>query len=157
MGRIGKKFEDLMSAISFAEEGDLRTAGEILKERRGGLIAVKGDETDAQALRYALHTCKRIGAELRVLSLASPAVDDLLRQFQAELEREKISYRISRKEGCLKKEIIDYTNTEKDVLFVVVGSEDDPDRECRGKEKRLSDAWQRLRCPLVVVTGAAQG
>ncbi len=148
--------EDLLSAVTFAEEGEFRTAGDLLKERRGVLIAVRGDEADAQALRYALNTCKRIGAELHILSPSPLAGDDLLGRFRTEIEREGIAHRIVTREGCRRREIIDYTNSEKEVIFVVIGSEDNLDRECRGRERRLNEAWQRLRCPLVVVTGAAQ-
>ncbi|NTU42034.1 MAG: universal stress protein [Nitrospirales bacterium] len=157
MGRIGKKFETLMAAVSFAEEGEFRTAGEIVKERRGVLIALKGDETDSQAIRYGVSTCKRVDAELHILVLSAGESEPSFHcRFLPEIEREGIRYRVVTGDGCLKKEIVDYTNREKGVLFVVIGSEEGLDRDCRGKERKISDAWQRLRCPLVVVTGAAQ-
>jgi hypothetical protein len=58
---------------------------------------------------------------------------------------------VIQKNGCLKQQIIDYTNRKKEILFAVTESLENLDLDCRGKGKKLSDAWQHLRCPLVVV------
>ena len=77
--------------------------------------------------------------------------DPALEQCLSEIREEGIQYRLQKEKGCLKEAIIDYTNSRKRVLFAVTGSSDTLDIDCRGRGKKLSEAWQRLRCPLVVV------
>ncbi|MCL4492733.1 MAG: hypothetical protein M1510_12705, partial [Nitrospirae bacterium] len=75
-----------------------------------------------------------------------------LEQFLSELKQAGIDYRLMRKNGCLKQEIIDYTNSKKEILFAVTESSDNLDVDCKGRGKRLSEAWQNLKCPLVIVS-----
>ncbi len=152
MARLGKKIEDLMSAISFAEEGEFKTAKEMLKEERRVLLAVKKGQMDKKTFRYAVNACKRIGAHLDILCISPVEVaDPVLEECLSEIKREGINYRLMYKNGCLKQEIIDYTNSKKGVLFAVTESSDYLNVDCRGKGKKLSEAWQNLKCPLVVV------
>jgi hypothetical protein len=58
--------------------------------------------------------------------------------------------------GCLKQQIIDYTNSEKDILFAVIESPHSLDADCNKKDKTLSELWQKLKCPLVVVMDGAK-
>jgi hypothetical protein len=152
MGRLQKKIEDLMSAVSFAEEGEFETARELIKEKRRILLAVRMGQVDRKTFRYAINTCKRIGADLDVLYISpSDAQDPLLDQCLADMKGENIDYRLIRKSGCLKQEIIDYTSAKKEIVFAVTESSDNLDVDCKGKGKGLSEAWQNLKCPLVVV------
>jgi hypothetical protein len=152
MNSLKKKIEDLMSAVSFAEEGEFETARELLKEERRILLAVRTGQVDSKTFRYALNTCKRIGASLDVLYISpSEAEDPLLDQCLSDLKQEGIDYRLIRKSGCLKQEIIDYTTAKKEIVFAVTESSDNLDVDCKGKGKGLSEAWQNLKCPLVVV------
>ena len=152
MSGIKKRIEDLMSAVSFAEEGDFETARELLREEGKVLLAVRSTQLERKTIRYAINACKRIGASLDILYISSPdSADSTLAQCLAEIEKEGIKYRLVRKSGCLKQEIIDYTNSRKDVLFAVTESSDNLDVECRGKRKGLTEAWKNLKCPLVVV------
>lgn len=60
-------------------------------------------------------------------------------------------YRLTRKSGCLKQAIVDYTNSRREILFAVTESAEHLELDCKGKGKGLSEAWRNLRCPLVVV------
>lgn len=152
MGRLQKKLEDLMSAVSFAEEGEVETAREFLREERRVLLALRRGQVDRKTFLYAVNICKRVNAKLDVLYISPGGVQDpVLERGLADLGEQGIEHRLVRKEGCLKKAIIDYTNTEKGVLFVVTESSDNLEVDCGGG-KGLSGAWQKLRCPLVVVS-----
>ncbi|MCL5062341.1 MAG: hypothetical protein M0Z70_00190 [Nitrospiraceae bacterium] len=146
------KIERLMSAVSFAEEGEFNTAREMLKEERRVLLAVKREQMDKRTFRYAINACKRIGAHLDILYISPvEAMDPVLEECLSEIEKEGINYRLMHKSGCIKQEIIDYTNSKKGVLFAVTESSDNLNVDCKGKDKKLSEAWQNLKCPLVVV------
>lgn len=87
MGSIKRKIEDLMSAVSFAEEGEFETARELMKEDRRVLLAVRKGQIDRKTFRYAVNTCKRIGASLDVLYVSpSEGEDPALSQCISELE-----------------------------------------------------------------------
>lgn len=153
MTKFGKKIEDIMSAVSFAEEGDFNTAKEILKKEKRVLLAANKGNIDFKAFKYAVNTCKRINAGLDILIVASGNENtSAMEQILHELDKEGIKHMVSKREGCLKQAIVDYTNSEKDILFVVIESTDGLETGCGTKTKKLSEAWQRLRCPLVVVT-----
>ena len=156
MADLKKKVENLMSAISFAEEGEFDTAREMLKEERRVLLAIKENHLDKKTFRYAINTCKRVGAELDILYVSSAEkMSPVLEQCLEDLKKEGIRFRVVRKNGCLKQQIIDYTNKKKEILFAVTESVENLDLDCIGKGKRLSEAWHRLRCPLVVVADNA--
>ena len=147
----------MMAASAFAELGDFKTAQEILKDGRRILLAIKGGNLDKKTFKYALNTCKRVIANLDIIYVSPPSVTDEvelgLNEFMSELEREGINYRLIRREGCLKKEIKDYTDSHEEVVFVIVESSDVMEVE-RSKGRKFSEAWHslNLKCPLVVVT-----
>jgi hypothetical protein len=152
MGSMRRKIEDLMSAVSFAEEGEFETAREIMKEERRVLLAVRKGFADRKTFRYAVNAARRTGAGLDILSLSlSDGEDPELEQCIAEIEKEGLEYRLVRKSGCLKQAIIDYTNEMKGILFAVIESAEHLEAECKGKDSTLSETWRNLRCPLVVV------
>ena len=159
--KIMKKMEDVLAATSFAEEGETDAARSILAEGRRVLLALKEGRIDVKTLKYAVNTSKRIGANLDILYVASAgrqdgADDPLLGVLQSELSKEGIPYRLVRKTGCLKQAVIDYTNREKEILFAVVESPNSLDADCNNKDTRLSELWQKLKCPLVVVMDEAR-
>jgi len=151
MRNLNRKIEDWLSAISFAEAGEFETAKEILNENRRILLALKGGQIDQKTLKYTVNTCKRIGANLDILYFSSETDDLILEQFLKELENEGIQHKlVKNKSGFLKQGIIDYANERKEIVFVVIESSDSLD-DCKVKHKGLSDSWQNLQCPLVVV------
>jgi hypothetical protein len=159
--KIMKQMEDVLAATSFAEEGDGDTAKSILTEGRRVLLALKEGRLDALTLKYAVNTSKRVGAELDILYVSASggqerADDPLLGDLQSELSAEGIPYRLIRKTGCLKQEVIEYTNREKEILFAVVESPNSIDADCNTKDARLSELWQKLKCPLVVIMDGAR-
>jgi hypothetical protein len=152
MGSTKKKIDDLMAAISFAEEGEFETAREFLKDEKRVLLAVRKGQMDGKTLRYAMNTCKRIGADLDILFLStSDAQDPALDEWVSALSNEGIRYRLVRRSGCLKQAIIDYTTSRKEILFAITESAQNLDVDCSGRGKGLSEAWRNLQCPLVVV------
>jgi len=147
------RFDDLMSAISFAEAGEHEKARELLKGRDTVLLAVSHRVVDRNVLKYTLNLSRRIEAAIDILYLAkadehNPQIDN----FIAEASKTGIACSLSRKEGCMKKAILDYTEKKREILFVIVGSTPELDIECKTGEKALSEAWKRLKCPLVVVS-----
>ncbi len=145
-----------MAAVSFAEEGESESARSLLKEGRRVLLAIKEGRIDAKTVKYAVNSSKRIGAELDVLYVAAEPHDDRsMHELESELSRSGVRYRIIRKSGCLKQAIIDYTNREKEILFAVVESPYSLDTDCSKKDSMLSELWQKLKCPLVVVMDEA--
>jgi Holliday junction resolvase RusA-like endonuclease len=48
-----KKFDDIMTAASFAEEGEFETARKVVKEGKRVLLAVREGEVERNALTYA--------------------------------------------------------------------------------------------------------
>ena len=158
--KIMKKMEDVLAATSFAEEGESGAARSILAEGRRVLLALKEGRIYAKTVKYAVNTAKRIGANLDVLYVVSAgrqdgADDPLIRDLQSELSAEGVPYRLVRQTGCLKQAVIDYTNREKEILFAVVESPVSLDVDCNSRDTRLSDLWQQLKCPLVVVMDGA--
>lgn len=159
--KIMKKMEDVLAATSFAEEGEGDTARSIANEGRRVLLALKEGRIDVMTLKYAVNTSKRIGAKLDILYVAAAGGpnrpdDPLINDLQSELSAEGIPYRLIRRTGCLKQEVIDYTNREKEILFAVVESPNSLDTDCNNKDARLSELWQQLKCPLVVVMEGAR-
>lgn len=147
-----------MSAVSFAEEGEFEKAKEVLREDRRVLLALNKGVVDGKTLKYAANTCKRVDASLDILLVSqSGAMDSMLRQFLLDLQREGIRHRLVQKNGCLKEEIIKHTTANREILFVVIESSDNLDIDCTGKNKKLSESWQNLNRPLVVVMDGING
>jgi hypothetical protein len=152
MRKLNKKIEDWLSAVSFAEAGEFETAREILKENKRVLLALRSGQISSKTLKYAVNTCKRVGADLDILFISqTDYIDPVLKRFLEELQRNGINHCLMQKKGNMKQEILDYTDSHKEILFVVIESSDSLDADSRGKDKRLFEAWQNLKCPLVVV------
>ncbi len=159
--KMVKMMEHAFTAASFAEEGEMETAHSLMRESRRVLLAIKAGQIDPKTLRYAVNTAKRVDARLDILYVTSsrsgkrrpgdPLVDSLI----SELAETGISYRVIPRQGCLKQQIIDYTNSEKEILFAVIESPASLDEDCTKQEKELSELWRQLKCPLVVVMDGA--
>ncbi len=156
MKKLIKKFEDAMSAAAFAEAGEFETAKEISKGRQKVLLTLTGRESDGKSFKYALNICKRIGAGLEILYISrSEQVIQLLKQIKNELKKEDIVYEIVEGSGCIRRAIINHTEKRGDIQFVIIDSSDSLDIECKKDDGTLSDAWEKLKCPLVLVSRAA--
>ena len=140
-----------MAASAYAEAGEFETARETLREQRKILLALKGEKSDINAFKYALNTCKRIGADLDVLYV-SRIEKRLISQFKSELRKAGIEYSLIRKSGSLEEEIQNYTGMKRDILFVVVEVSEGVDIHSAKSGKIITNAWKNLRCPLVVVS-----
>jgi hypothetical protein len=159
MQKIMKSLERSFAAASFAEEGESRAAASVMAEGRRVLLAIKQGETDAKTLKYALNTARRIGAQLDIVMVSSgaaPKDDPLLDGFLRDLREAEVLHKVVRKSGCLKQVIIDYTETEKEILFAVIESPHSLDADCNKRDKTLADLWRQLKCPLVVVMDQAK-
>lgn len=148
--KLIKKFEDIMTAASFAEAGEFETAREVLKGERRVLLAMREGEVERKALTYALNTCKRIGADMDILYLSAidAGENPVLKEFFSELHREGINYRLIQKIGRLREEIKNFTDSERNIDFVVVES---PAVDRWNREEGLSKILEKIKCPLVVV------
>jgi hypothetical protein len=149
-----KKWEDAMAASAYAEAGEFEAARETLKGGGRVLLALTGENSGRSSFKYALNICKRIRASLEILYLPENK-EGLLDTFEAELKKEGIDYSLTRGEGCIKEEILGYTNKHRETLFVVVESSDGLNINCRRGDKIIAHSWKRLKCPLVVVSDMA--
>ncbi len=156
-----KMMEHALTAASFAEEGELETAEALMRESRRVLLALKAGQIDPKTLRYAVNTAKRVNAHLDILYVTpsrpgrKKTGDAFVGSLASELMEEGVSYRIIPRNGCIKQQIIDYTNSEKEILFAVIESPAVLDEDCTNRDKELSELWRQLKCPLVVVMDAA--
>jgi hypothetical protein len=160
--KMMKMVEHAFTAASFAEEGELETANALMRESRRVLLALKAGQIDPKTLKYAVNTAKRVDAHLDILYVKSSragrqgARDPLIDSLMSELTEAGIPYRIIPRSGCLKQQIIDYTNSEKEILFAVIESPASLDDDCTKRNKELAELWRQLKCPLVVVMDGAE-
>jgi hypothetical protein len=157
--KMMKQVEDAMAAVTFAEEGHPDAAVSLLKRERRVLLALKEGHRDSNTFRYALNASLRINASLDILLVAVPGTGSQanadLERYTTELKTAGVPYQVIERSGCMKQEIIDYTNGKHDILFVVVESPKSLDADCRKKDGVLTELWKNLKCPLVVVSDAA--
>jgi hypothetical protein len=159
--KMMKQIEDVMAAATFAEEGVPAAARSLLSEGRRVLLGLKEGRIDARTLKYALNTAKRINAQLDILFVSSgpagsPAPDAELERFQQTLRAEGVNYRLISRTGCLKQQIIDHTQKDKEIAFAIIESPNSLDMDCNKRDRTLSELWQKLKCPLVVVMDEAR-
>ncbi len=148
-----ERFDELMSAATFAEAGEHKEALRLMQGRDSVLLAVSDVYFDTNVFSYALNICKRTEACLAILYLTRTELHkDEIHEFMAKASHEDITCTVIKKDGCMKQAILDYTTKNKAILFVVVGTTPELDIECKTGEKSLSEAWKRLKCPLVLVS-----
>jgi hypothetical protein len=148
-----KQFEEIMSSVDFAEAGEVDSAIKILHERHKVLLVLTGEETDMKAARYALNICRRIRVGIEILYITKK--DDeipFLKKYLKELKTRGIEYQVRRYKESMKKEIIRFIEKEKGIQFVVIDSDDIGIDSVSDKPETLKK-WERLNCPLVLVSG----
>lgn len=152
MSKLSEKLEKLFSAVTFAEVGEFDTAREMLVEKKRVLLALRGLKVDKHTLTYAMNMCKRIDANLDILyGTQSGPIDPTVERFMSELQANDIKYSLIRKSGAMKQEILNFTNSNRDVLFVIIESIEDLEGDSVVKSKPTRKSWINLNCPLVVV------
>jgi hypothetical protein len=161
MSKLSEKLDKIFSAITFAESGEFDTAKEIMAEKSASsassaskrvLLALRGVKVDRRTLTYAMNMCKRIDADLDIMYVSRGGqISPDIEQFTSELETDNVGYTLVRVAGSLKQEILNYTNSHRDVLFVIIDSMEDLDGETAVKSKSHRKSWINLKCPLVVV------
>lgn len=163
LNKMMKQIEDAMAAATFAEEGVPAAARSLLSEGRRVLLGLKQGRIDAGTLKYALNTAKRINAQLDILfvssgpgAASSVAPEAELARFQETLRAEGVTYRLISRTGCLKQQIIEHTQKDKEIAFAIIESPNSLDMDCNKRDKTLSELWQKLKCPLVVVMDEAR-
>jgi hypothetical protein len=105
-----------------------------------------------KAAKYALNTSKRIGAGIEILYITK-SKDDIpfLEEYLKELQTKGIEYQVIRCKETMKEEIIRFIEREKGIQFVVIDSQDLENDAGTDKPKTFRN-WERLNCPLVLVS-----
>lgn len=168
-----KKFEDAMASAAFAEAGEFDSARQMLGQDKNSnkkvLLSTEGTDVNHKAFRYAFNLCRRVGARLEILHILRPSdtqesasivetlsdVKQGLKPAFERLAREGIAYSLNFGEGRLEEEVVKYTDGRSDILFVVIEPPHDAPEKKSRFEKRMNEALERLRCPLVVVSESA--
>lgn len=152
MSSIGKKLEDLFSAASFAEAGEFETARDMLGGGRKVLLVLTGRETDVKSLKYAFSIASRTQAGLEVLAATDGGTAEVLRLCEEEARRQGVTLKVTRKSGCIKEAVIKYAKDRRDLVCVVIESTEALNADCSSEQKRLTGVWEKLGCPLTLVS-----
>ena len=151
---IGKKLEELFSAASFAEAGEFDTARDMLRGDRKVLLVLTGRETDIKSLKYALNIAARTQADLEVLAATNGTVKTLS-ICKKEARQKGVTIKVARKGGCIKEAVIRYAKDRRDLVCVVIESTEALDTDCSNEQQRLTGVWEKLGCPLALVSEKA--
>jgi methionine synthase II (cobalamin-independent) len=152
-----KQLEEIMSAAAFAEAGESETALTILHGRKKVLLVLTGEETDMKAAKYALNLCSRIKVGMEILYITKGnGGKTSLHDYLKELQVKGIEHEVTECENSLKESIMRFIQKEKGIQFVVIDSHDlgiDSEREA----KKTLKEWEKMECPLVLVSGLSKG
>jgi hypothetical protein len=148
MEKLTDKLDNLFAAVTFAEAGEFETAKEFLKKKRI-LVVLKDENVDSNTLSYAINACKRVKTGLDILYLGKQ-MPDVLNRFIDEAKQQGIDVIATCKNGGdIKTEIVNYSNTKSDVMYVIVESSNEI--EVSTNKKELKEPLNSLPCPLVIV------
>ncbi|RJQ41868.1 MAG: hypothetical protein C4534_11225 [Gaiellales bacterium] len=153
MSRLGKKLEEMLSAASFAESGEFDTARELLAGSKQVLLVLTGRETDTKSLTYGLNIAQRTGAGLEVLTTsASQAVAELVAICEARAGEAGAPLKVAKVKGCVKEALLAHMKNRRDIICVVIESTEALETECTREHKHLDSVWEKLGCPLALVS-----
>lgn len=152
MSGISKKLEELFSAASFAEAGEFDTARDMIGGDRKVLLVLTGRETDVKSLKYAFSIAARTQAGLEVLASTDGGTAEVLKLCQEEARRQGVTLKVTRKGGCIKEAVVKYAKDRRDLVCVVIESTEALNTDCSSEQKRLSGVWEKLGCPLTLVS-----
>ncbi|MBE0429095.1 MAG: hypothetical protein IBX61_04395 [Thermoleophilia bacterium] len=153
MGKLGKKFEDLMAASSFAEAGEPEAARELLKGSKKVLLVLTGEETDTKSLGHAINIAQRTGADLEVLTAGDVMTGEALKQCEEWARSQSVGFRAFRKKGCLRDATLSHTKNRRDLVCVVIESTHTLKKDCAPRGGNwLDGVWKHLGCPLTLVS-----
>ena len=148
-----KQLEEIMSAAAFAEAGEQDAALRILHGRKKVLLVLTGEETDIKAAKYALNLCNRIKVGMEILYITRSNEEKAsLHEYLKELQAKGIEYEVTECRESLKEAIMRFIQKERGIQFVVVDSHDlgiESEREAR----KTLEEWEKMECPLVLVSG----
>ena len=151
--KFWERFDDYMSAATFAEAGEVEAARSCIRPRRTILLVLAPGGDDARSAAYARSVAARVGAGIEILHLpAGETQSQFLDAFKGELKSDDIPCRTVTTTGCLKKKILEHTSRRSDIDFVVVESSEELDIQCEEETRSLKDFIASLRIPLVVVS-----
>lgn len=154
MGDISRKYEDQMSAASFAEAGEFDTARELLTKRKKVLLVVTGRPEDEKSFRYAVNMADRTNAEIEALVINEGSkIKQMLKSFTRQAKESGVGFKtVKKKKSCIKEAIVKHTRRRRDFLCVVIESTDSLDIDCARDSQKLDGIWGELGCPLAVVS-----
>jgi hypothetical protein len=151
-----KQFEEVMSSVAFAEAGEVGSAMRILHERHKVLLVLTGEETDMKAATYALNICKRIGVGIEILYITKNNYEiPFLEEYLKEIKTKGIEYHVRQCKESMKEEIIRFIEKEKGIQLVVIDSQD-LSIDSEDEKPEILQKWERLGCPLVLVSNVAK-
>lgn len=164
-GSLRQRFDEHMAAITFAEAGDFRSAGEMLEaseRQRTVLLAIEGEDPDPASFNYAVNLCRRVDAEMSVLLITDSTGDeDGIEKVEAiykRLEDNGIQANVETIRGNPNEHLVDYTKQHKEIVTVVYDSPKTRRDSRRSKVRRriTLELARKLAIPLVTVLSKQQ-
>jgi hypothetical protein len=118
------------------------------KPRRYVLLALRGEHIELRLLSSASRLCRRMDAGLDIILSSSDNIKStLLENFIQGLQQDGIHCRLTQQALLRSKEIVQYANTHACISTVMI---DSLDSWTAPEDKKGSDPWRKLDCPLVV-------
>ena len=110
-----------------------------------------------KAARYALNVCNRMKVGMEILYITTREEDEAsLHEYLRELMAKGIEHQVTKCKESLKDAVMRFIQKEKNIQFVVIDSHDlGIDSETEAKKKL--DGWEKMQCPLVLVSGLSEG
>ena len=66
-----------------------------------------------------------------------------------------VSLKVTRRGGCIKEAVIRYARDRRDLVCVVIESTEALNTDCSNEQKKLTGVWDKLGCPLALVSEKA--